>query len=232
MASSQTPTRRPQTRPPKKSSRFSQAPTGRALRSFERKALKHHATLPRNRSRTREDIPYLRPLFLKGTQCPCLRLKYGHGDVTSSGGGVISTVFTINFANLEGSTDWDDVFDEFRIVRAHAEYIPIIKLPVVLTGTTVVNSGTLVAMTDYDDATALSSQDNAWSYDNSVVFNTQDRHQYPAFQPDFAPDLEWRNLQTDQATGLGYFKLYSTVVTASTTYGQIWAWADVQFRAA
>jgi hypothetical protein len=203
----------------------SQRPEGALLSVAERRALKTHRGLSMNGKR--EFLPMLKAVFFKGTQTPTLRLKLGLGAVSSNGSGVINYVYEVTFGNLVVGTDWDDVFDEFRIIRGHTRYVPFsYHVP----DYTAVIPRDIVCYVDYDDSTPLTSKNLGWDHDNAVVFNTQEERTMPEFLPDFTPDLDWYNCQTDQTHVMGAWKFYSDGCSNSVNYGEIFGWIDVQFR--
>lgn len=201
----------------------SQRPGGRTLTKLETKVLKSHAAMDSNARRG--NIPVLRAVFFKGTQCPVLRLKLALFAINSSVGGVINTVCAINLANLIAGTAWDDVFEEFRILRAHLEYRPH-----QIHYSSVVTARDMACYVDYDDSTAGTSKNAVWAYDNAVIINTNENHSLPEVLPDFVPDQQWYNSQTDQATSVAWCKFYADGCSGSQSYGEVFGWMDVQFR--
>jgi hypothetical protein len=198
-------------------------PVGRPVSTLERKAIVQHNSL--STSSRKGNIPLLRSVFRKGTQTPTLRLKLALGAVSSNGSGVINITYDVALVNTILSTSWDDVFDEFRIVKGFLRYIPFQNHSI-----SSLAPRDIVAQIDYDDSTAATSKNSCWDSDTAVAKNTQEEWDLPIFQPDFVPDLQWYNCQTAQATAMGTWKFYADGCTNSSAYGEVFGWIDVQFR--
>jgi hypothetical protein len=170
------------------------------------------------------NIPILRDVFDKGTQNPVIRLKCALQAVSSSVGGVIALSFPISLNQVYRYTSWDDVFDEFRIVRAEYVYHPhSVYYP---TGT----SRTITTYIDYDDAGAPVSKDSSYAFDTGKAWSTDEIIRPGLVLPDFVPDEQWYNCQVDQATAVAWVKFYSDGCSVSLPYGEAFGWMDVQFR--
>jgi len=200
-----------------------QAPVGRPLNKVELRVLDSHLAM--GLTARRGNIPILRDYFRKGTQNPVLRLKCALVAVSSTVGGVIDTVIPISLNQVFRYTSWDDVWDEFRIVRAEFFYQPhSVYYP---TGT----SRTITSCIDYDDATAHTSKNGCFALDTGRAWSTNEIINWGPVQPDSFPDEQWYNTQTDQATAVAYCKLYADGCSVSLAYGEAFGWLDVQFRA-
>lgn len=74
----------------------------------------------------------------------------------------------IQLSNLNQSSSWTAVFDQYRIVRAEARFIPhtagVTTSPFV--------AGVLTSVIDYDDATNIGSQAAALDYQNELTVAT------------------------------------------------------------
>jgi len=170
------------------------------------------------------NIPILRDMFNKGTQCPVIRLKCALQAISSTVGGVIAIAIPISLNVAFRYTSWDDVFDEFRIVRAEFVYHPhSVYYP---TGT----SRTICTNIDYDDSSTPTSKDVAFALDTGKAWSTDEIIRPGLVLPDFVPDEQWYNCQTDQATAVAYVKFYSDGCSVSLAYGEAFGWMDVQFR--
>lgn len=203
-------------------------PVGRALSKVERRMLAYHSML--RGSQRNENIPMLREVFNKGSQTPVLRLKLAPVSCDSDGSGVMAVSATVCLANVINTASWDDVFDEFRILFAHAVFAPkyFTEYANLATGT-LNRGGDIVGYHDYDDSGTPTAY-TIWGYDNARVGNTHRPLVLPPCQPDFVPDTQWYNTQTDQSTVVGTWKIYANGLSQSTSYGKIYIWADFQFR--
>jgi hypothetical protein len=217
------------TQPPKKGKgKRKPRPQGRPINRLEHAALKQHALSAQHRGGG--DIPLLRAVFYKGTQVPTLRLKTVVTALTGTGT-VINTVISVSLALLQSGSDWDDVFDEFRILRARFWYVPFYYHSITTTGGTADRiARSCYSYVDYDDAPAATSIGQVWAFDNAVVFHLTQEKALTPVELDFVPDTQWYNTQTDQGTTVAYLKFYSDAVTNNGTYGQVYGWLDIQFR--
>jgi hypothetical protein len=169
-----------------------------------------------------------RALMSRGTQVPTLRLPYSVLQVTSSGAGLINTVFSFNFTSLSDSGSLTALFDEYRFVKAHLQYVPEFENSLG-SGLSQINPRVGVGYIDYDDAAAPASYSAAWSHvDTAKAFCL---NQARSFEVEFAfqPDMAWVTTATN--TTPAYWKLYAEVDGVSYAYGRIFAWAELQFRA-
>lgn len=200
-------------------------PKGRKVTGLEKRAVKIHRSFKSLEERNR-NVPILRAIFTKNTQTPTLRLRCTLQALSSDSGGVIDDVIGINLNLLARASDWDDVFDEFRIVRGHFEVVPHEQNCVI---SSISAHRTMTGYVDYDDSTAAANKNSVWVNDTAKAWSTSQRIEFDIL-PDFVPDEQWYNSQTEQGTNIAWLKFYSDGCTASAPYSEIFGWLDVQFR--
>ncbi len=172
-----------------------------------------------------------REIFTKGTQNPVLRLNTVQNQVQSSAGGVVNTVQFLSLGQISGFGDWNNIFDEYRFIRARFEYIPYSHgtlLP--LTTTTWALMAPIVGVVDYESSTALATIAEGIGYQTAKIFSPNERTSWEV-DLDWAPDTEWISSQTT-GTVVASVKLYGNNLSASTAYGAIYGHVDIQFRQA
>jgi hypothetical protein len=198
-----------------------QAP-GRALSSVERRVLDSHMEL--SSAARSKNLPILHDVFRKGTQNPVLRLKCALVAITSTAGALINDVIPISLNQVFRYTSWDDVWDEFRIVRSEWVYHPHGL------GYPTASGRTITTCIDYDSSAALTAKSEGFSMDTGKAWSTNEKIYPGIVQPDFSPDESWYNTQTDQAVAIAYVKFFADGCSISTAYGEVFGWLDVQFR--
>lgn len=172
-----------------------------------------------------------RDVFYKGTQNPVLRLHTTQNQLASSGAGVINTVQFLSLGQILGFGDWNNVFDEYRFIRARFEYIPYSKGALMpITTTTFALMAPIVGMVDYEDSTALTSFASGLGYQTAKVFAPNERCVWDV-DLDWSPDTDWTSSQTT-GTVFASVKFYGNNLTFSQAYGALYGWIDVQFRQA
>jgi hypothetical protein len=176
------------------------------------------------------NIPFFPVDWAKGTQCPTFRLYTDQTLLTTTGAGVLDTVFQIRGDNYLNMTDIAAVFDEYRPVRAELEYIPLQNVTA-YNGSGFSWRGWSVGVVDYDDVTALTSYAGGLAYDTHKNFQIVDRERWNV-KFDFVPDQEWTDTAT-LTTAFASVKVYgsgSTGLANSQDYGSFVGWCEFQFR--
>ncbi len=194
------------------------------------RCVKESQSLPSNSSLA-DNIPMYRDVFTKGTQNPVLRLHTTQNQVASSAGSVVNTVQFLSFGQILGFGDWNNIFDEYRFIRARFEYIPYSYHNLMpITTTTWALMAPIVGVVDYESSTALASLAEGLGYQTAKIFSPNERVVWEV-DLDWAPDTEWISSQTT-GTVVASVKLYGNNLSASQAYGAIYGQVDVQFRQA
>lgn len=151
----------------------------------------------------------------------------------ATGGGV--TVLNPVFANdPSGSSEWSScqaLFDSYRVLAMELKFIPASYVGTGLTG------GTLLIVSDYEDATALASQAAALQYDSVQLRNIGTTTNPSAVGWRYGPwkargnNMLWSSTLTGMFTqAVGSIKCRADSLTATTGYGAIVLYWLVQFR--
>jgi len=183
------------------------------------------------------DIPYGYPQFFKGTQAPVFRLRYLVQTVTTSAGNAYVSTFDVTAGNLNNFTDIANMWDEYRVLRGVLEYYP----QFFVSGANQV-SYSAFGVIDYEDNTALSSEDQARAFDTCKIFNMVDgsglhrKTDEPAavwpLKFEKLPDQDWLPTSTTNQK-FAYWKGYSTAAQQQSTItkvGILGGYVDVQVR--
>lgn len=148
------------------------------------------------------------------------------GNVASSAGGIINTVFD-SWSQAGATSQWaalSGVFSEVRILAFKLHMLPVNKFSVAATNiplTSVVTRDTATALTSLQDAASyLSSQEHGtYSTINRII------------RMDDLDEASWiPTASSPSAANRLYVKLYGAGLTASTTYFQFLNSIVVQFR--
>jgi hypothetical protein len=150
------------------------------------------------------------------------------GQLTSSGAGVIATVFG---AYLQMSTSADfanfqSLYSEYRILSMEVEFIPWNSFNTPTTTT----QAPLYTVTDRQTATALASVAQAINYDSLLAVVPQKRFKR-SIKMDSTDEANWIAIGSSPATGSNFYvKLYSSGNANSTIFYDFIARVLVQFR--
>lgn len=171
--------------------------------------------------------------FLFGTQEPELKLALQTGYMSSSGASLYIPVVSIGWPIVIDRSDWDDVFDEVKVLHGKWKFRAL--LPYASTTSGIVRVA--VGVIDYNNNTAFSTFDEADAYDTK-------KHYYLEFLPgeksqqswtwkdQGIPDLSWI-ATTDTTTYVCFHKnifFGAGTVLTSTNYGLGHGHAFVRFR--
>jgi hypothetical protein len=158
--------------------------------------------------------------------------------VTTAVGGILTSVFGMAYNGLANQASFASAFDEVRFeANGHQfNYYPQLNA-------SGANSNLLaVGVVDYDDASAISSTNNALQYDTARLFNigcnpaTADAEESKVHWDVHLkgqPDTVWQS--TASATlGVAYLKMYNVTpsLASSTTFGYVIYTSTVLFRQA
>jgi len=162
----------------------------------------------------------------EGIQSVIVNLGMSTLGITSTAGGIVSTVYDIQFSNCLDYASWN-VFDEYRIRKVHCRYQPEAYDSYDSSATGVVPK-TLCLFLDYDDQSSVGSYDSAWKHDNCIVGSSN-----TVLEREFimsgGPDDNWITTATANTVS-GTFKTYLTGGSVSLRYGYFFCRADVEFR--
>ncbi len=163
-----------------------------------------------------------------GTVMPAIKCQLVDIAVTPTAG-VLTTVYSVEYGNVNDNSLFTSMFDEYMFVKAKMEWIPYRQAGFSTSGSIAMAIGVV----DYVDATALSSSAQAFSFDTRRFFYLENpgkpyREEWPMRFLD-PPDEEWN--QTGTSPDMGYLKLYAWQgVGGSTTYGTIHGYCTLRFR--
>lgn len=167
-----------------------------------------------------------------GTQEPVLLLRTGTSAITTSIGGIVTTVIAADVSGIVGWASWAVLFDEYQILGCVAHVVSNYSST---QSTTRVN---VVSVIDYDDANALSSAAQGLGYDTFKVYaldsfgGKENSSQLPSqhAHPQGQPDLIW--VTTATPTTPFWFKWYNfgSAGGTSTTYANVFLEFKIRFR--
>jgi len=145
-------------------------------------------------------------------------------NVVSSGGGVITTVCTVN-PNTLALANWSNLvlcFDEYRILAWQVKYIPTwSSIPA---GT---NGGFVVSVIDHDSAIALTTMAGGCQYESSKITSI-DRRFTQTWRMSSTLESEFQN--SSATINQGSIKMWGTGFSNTITYGTLFIKALIQFR--
>jgi hypothetical protein len=162
----------------------------------------------------------------QGIQSVVVNIGMSSLGITSTVGGIVSTVYDIQFSNCLDYASWN-VFDEYRIVRVHCRYQPEASHTYDSTATGCTPK-TLCLFLDLDDQSSVGSYDSAWKHDNCVVGSSNTVLER-VYRMSGGPDDNWITTATANTVS-GTFKTFLTGGLASVRYGYFFCRADVEFR--
>jgi len=162
----------------------------------------------------------------QGIQSVVIRLGMTSLGISSSAGGIVSTVYDIQFSNCLDYASWN-VFDEYRIKRVLCRYQPEAHGTYDSTATGCVPK-TLCLFLDLDDQSSVGSYDSAWKHDNCIVGSSNSVLERE-YRMSGGPDDNWITTATANTVS-GTFKTYLTGGSVSVRYGYFFCRADVEFR--
>jgi len=180
---------------------------------------------------TEKFIPFLRPLFMKGTQIVEIRLTLSIIKITVASGVAYTTVASISANSFYNFSDCANLFDEYRVIRGDLEYYA--SYP------NVTNMCWGGAAVDYSISTAFGSFDAMDAHDTKRIgsfnqFASYDkgkaRFHWP-MQFELAPDQDWIPTTTN-GTVFCYWKpfILSGTIASSEDTGSLLGHMDFQFR--
>lgn len=182
-------------------------------------------------SRRREDIPFMPVDWGHGTQIPTIRMYLESGQVTSSAGSIVNTVYSINADSLITFSSLAAFFDEYRFIKGKIKYQPLVFS--VDAGGVYNSAGCAVGVIDYDDNSALTTLDGGLDFDTHKFFPLTGHSPTTwTMEPAFQPDQTWITTATTNTLCCA-FKAYGTGSTglgASIPYGLLTGHFDMQFR--
>lgn len=153
---------------------------------------------------------------------------HNSGQLTSSAGGVLNTVFT-NSNQAGASADWTGLsalFKEYRILAMQIDYIPWNQYS--KASTTVVTP--LYVVSDRETATALTSVADAVGSASCRIYSLDNKWSR-SIRMDGVEESQWTVSGSAVAsTACTYLKCYASGLSNSTIYGDFISSCVVQFR--
>jgi hypothetical protein len=159
---------------------------------------------------------------------------FAEGLLTSTAGGTINNVFTSGSATWNNFASYAALYDEFRTLGMELEYFPSNRYTKVTTTCVPV-----LGVVDRADTTALTSFTNALTYASCRPLSLEDpwtsRREYRGSS---VPSLTIKMRGVEEAQWLPVastfnamaIKLWSTGLTAATSYGLFLVRGMIQFR--
>jgi hypothetical protein len=159
-----------------------------------------------------------------GTQEPVIRVRGALVNQTGSGGAYVPVV-SYYWGGVIDQASWAAVFDEVKVLDGVVNILPIEDAATNLVFWAV----------DYDNATALGSEDAALAYDTHQIWNGLTIYWRPrdhirmAIHPQGIPDKSWIDT-TDTTTVSAYVKGYATTSAMSIVWFRTYFEMNVKFR--
>jgi hypothetical protein len=172
-----------------------------------------------------------------GAQIIKLKMHSILSPVTTSVGGILTSVLGMAYNGFANQSALAAAFDEVRFTTSRNKFIYYPQL--VAAGS---NSNLLaVAVLDYDDSSPLSSTNNALQYDTARMVNmgcvprsANAEESSVKWEVDLMgqPDLVWASTQ-NYTSGVAYLKFYNvSSLASSTTFGYVMYVCEMEFRQA
>jgi hypothetical protein len=161
--------------------------------------------------------------FQRGVQVIDMICEATPVALTTTAGGVLNIVQNVNITNAINIAQYQNIFDEYRIVHARLRFIPN-QIDAIVAANLYADCMVVV---DYDNNTVFTTYSSAANYD-SVKHFCLNRGFTIEFQPLGQPDLAWSN--TSVGFDAGWFKFFGSGLSVSTQYGRFYVEYFVQYR--
>jgi len=149
-------------------------------------------------------------------------------QVSSNGSGIINNTFGLqNPSSFPGWSNLAAVYDEYRVLSAKIQWIPVNGYNKVVATQTCATP--LYVVMDRDSVTTLASVTSACVYDSVKAFDLERPFTYAKYKMNGAREATFQT--TASPANLGAYALFSNNLTASLAYGTIFMQMLVQFRA-
>jgi hypothetical protein len=183
-------------------------------------------------SSSQEEMDSTRRLMLykvitsHGLQTPVLRLPRLITSLTSDGFGEMTETIVVTLGTLSNASDLAALFDEYRILRAEAQYVSWFTNTDVSSTQTNRNLGGFV---DYSSSTDPADLQDVWDHTDTAKIRCSNENFSLHAESRGTPDLEWTDVSSSSISPF-YFKYYCATIPTTTTIGVVCVWVDVQFR--
>lgn len=173
----------------------------------------------------RSIIPRVREAIWGETQIPVLTFPGTVGSITTDAGGEIKAASEIAGQYMPNNSDWAVFFDEYRILKAEFEYVPVYSGSALSTIYPVI----LGQYIDYDDAVVPSSYQQCANHVDNMKFHSTSDYCHMVAHPSYQPDMAWLST-TALTTTFFTWKAYGNNGPASTNLGFLIIKVKIQFR--
>jgi hypothetical protein len=148
--------------------------------------------------------------------------------LTTSAGGIINNVIPLDFSSAIGESSYASIFDEYQMVGATVKFTPSVAGAAPNSGAGLPNlGGHFVSVVDLDSNAALTSLNQAGQYDSHKSFTIGDSS-FSRWIAKGIPDRDW--ISTTGTVVNAWWKIFSSALTATSTYGYTDTWLMVRFR--
>jgi hypothetical protein len=152
-------------------------------------------------------------------------LQY-NAPLTSTGGGLINSVFGLDISLFNNYTNYTNSYDEFRLLKAVYKFVPDYENAVLpLTTTTSALGAPIVGVIDRDNSSAPTSY-NIAEYASAEI-KSVNKPMTLIYEMSGSEDAGFIG---DTSLSSAWFRLFGSGLSGSTTFGQVFVKALFQFR--
>jgi len=167
---------------------------------------------------------YMGPLILPHAklQAATTTIRMTQTATISSSSSVINTVISLALNQFDTYTSTGALWDEWRMLSCRCAFVPISMN----TEPTGLLGGTIAMCIDRDSNNALTTLSGAFDYESCKIFASNSMSKI-TYRMTGSEDAQFASTSSYSPA---YIKMYSSVGTASATYGYVFCEALVQFR--
>jgi hypothetical protein len=199
----------------------------------------------------KKDRGLIRQLF--GVDEPVVKFKTGLSVLTTTAGGDLTQVVTMDISGMSDWSSWAAIFDEYYVKTAHLVFEPtydqltLVQWPAANNSSAAVpfptNLGNVPSaaytyafgvVVDYDDSGALTTTTTMMAYDTLRILHACKRGKSKNAVANLPPDVTW--VTTASPTPVWYYKTKALVPNVATFFaslniGQMYLSGRVAFKA-
>jgi len=151
---------------------------------------------------------------------------YQEVAVTTNGSGVAAPVVVLSLASFDEYTNFSAVYDEWRLIGAEVEYVPLSTVPTASLTAGTTSSGNMVLCVDRDSSGNLTSQASGTAQ-AGITFNPFTRSGKIIYRIESSDE----SIFLSTTSGVqAWFKLYAASLANTQTYGTLFVKGLWQFR--